>query len=424
MFDKVQQVLVAVSLILGGILGYRYASEHYPFLDDTQYLARGENCIRSFHAFAYNGPRYVDRAQNPRIAPQSPWQAEATNAKLPSIARTYSLNNAVLTRKVGGNAEIWIELSTNQYDLIIPQSDLNREGFSIYRPHDDTFEWVSGVAGDTNNSVVELYVDSNGTVWGRTLWEQQASSSTSTNLSVLTKFNEQTRRFELVEGVPDLSSSKILLDESDIFWIFVSYDAIYRYNPSTSTLKKQTNIVNGGEVVDVSESPDNTIYFSLFDPNSMVDYYTLSGKRVYQFNPASNQIDLISFPDWLEWYPPYSGLLVDTQGSLWLGSLARRDVNGGWKPVHRPYAGRYRRNETGRGWWSAPRIMMESSDGRLWFTKFMDTGGLVDGTGWYDPQTQKGCMFTNYYTNVVEDSNGFVWAVVDGTLYKYDLYKP
>jgi hypothetical protein len=66
--------------------------------------------------------------------------------------------------------------------------------------------------------------------------------------------------------------------------------------------------------------------------------------------------------------------------------------------------------------------IIESSDGTLWFEKFMDTSGAFgQGTGWFDPETGEGCRFTIEATSIVEDSNQTLWIVADEILYSYAL---
>ena len=65
--------------------------------------------------------------------------------------------------------------------------------------------------------------------------------------------------------------------------------------------------------------------------------------------------------------------------------------------------------------------MFESSDGRLWFSKYLDAPHLGEGTGWLNPQINAGCLITTRPTTLVEDDDQQLWIAVEGVLYSSDL---
>ena len=119
-----------------------------------------------------------------------------------------------------------------------------------------------------------------------------------------------------------------------------------------------------------------------------------------------------------EW-PAFNGLMVDDVGRLRLGSIGYLDTQQNWKLLH-PDPEEYFRNRVSYVWAPAA-LMLESSDGILWFGKYLDTGGQGEGTAWYDPETNEGCLFTNIPATVIEDENRQLWLVADGGLYRYSL---
>jgi len=72
---------------------------------------------------------------------------------------------------------------------------------------------------------------------------------------------------------------------------------------------------------------------------------------------------------------------------------------------------------------ATPHLMLESSNGLLWYKKYLDMGINHEGTAWYDPRTGQGCMFTNLAVNIIEDSKQQLWLVANGELYK-NLLRP
>jgi hypothetical protein len=137
---------------------------------------------------------------------------------------------------------------------------------------------------------------------------------------------------------------------------------------------------------------------------------------LYQFVPKSNEIVLIDIPDGT--WPIFTGMLVDHRDRLWLGAIGYREPNSEWKLIH-PDPQEYFRH-AGDIYWAPPSLMLESSNGILWYKKFLDDT-RASGTAWYDPQTGDGCMFTNLAVNIIEDSEQQLWLVADGKLYKAPL---
>jgi hypothetical protein len=64
--------------------------------------------------------------------------------------------------------------------------------------------------------------------------------------------------------------------------------------------------------------------------------------------------------------------------------------------------------------WDLPEVVLESTDGRLWFRS-------TNGTVSLNPQKGDWCWFTTYQSNIVEDSNRVLWMIADGTVHQYDL---
>jgi hypothetical protein len=112
-------------------------------------------------------------------------------------------------------------------------------------------------------------------------------------------------------------------------------------------------------------------------------------------------------------------MLVDHKGRLWLGAMGYLDTNGRWRLIH-PHP-RENFKHLGEAFWTPPTLILESSNGLLWYTDAKDMSGIGDGTAWYDPETRKGCLFTNLGSYMVEDAERQLWMSADGNLYRYPL---
>jgi hypothetical protein len=88
-------------------------------------------------------------------------------------------------------------------------------------------------------------------------------------------------------------------------------------------------------------------------------------------------------------------------------------LDGSWHLIH-PYP-EQAFDHAGDYLWVPPSLLMESSDGKLWYNRYMD--GQGDGTAWYDPKTGEGCLFADYPSTLIEDSKQQLWMAAGGKLY-------
>jgi hypothetical protein len=372
------------------------------------------SCIKSFHQFSYGGPE-PRAAEREVIPPDLPWQRKLNSSNLPDVGYPYTLNQTELARSIDGHPEIWFYLGDRYFALNV------QKGIAIYLPNSQALEVIPRYVDDTDLYVKELYIDSQGAIWGSVSWDNLADYPDLTGVPVLSKFNENTRRFEFVEGVFEtplheeinyIDATEIVLDHNDIFWIFANDGQIYRYDPVAQTTMRRDGL--GTQVVYTALSSDGDIYFSLNDWNPGLMMHQGS---LFRLSTASEEITVVEVP---EGWPLYAGLLVDRSEQLWLGAIGYRDLSNNWQLLHAPYLRTYA-DHLGQYMWAAPKILFEGSDGRLWFNKYLDSGLNAEGTAWFDPETKQGCMVTNVPTNVIEDADQRLWMTVDGVLYSYSL---
>jgi hypothetical protein len=104
--------------------------------------------------------------------------------------------------------------------------------FIIYQPDSRKWKTISADIGDTGLFVQNLFVTSDGSVWGKTVWDTVHRHSDLKNVPVLSKFNENTQRFEFAKGILKVPFTQtyslslpwpnILLAKNNIFWIFAN----------------------------------------------------------------------------------------------------------------------------------------------------------------------------------------------------------
>jgi hypothetical protein len=106
-----------------------------------------------------------------------------------------------------------------------------------------------------------------------------------------------------------------------------------------------------------------------------------------------------------------------------MGVMGWRTALGKWVKFN-PYMNEYMLMNEIQGlsrFYLPPRIVYESSDGRLWFIldRTEEWKTLRSGIAWYDPNTNEGCWFTTDGFNIVEDDNDQLWILTGKDLYSY-----
>ena len=307
--------------------------------------------------------------------------------------------------------------------------------FIIYSPELQSWKVISGNIEGTDFYVNDLFVTIDGNIWGSTAGNYyKGNPILEDRVPVLSKYNEHTEEFEFSSGAfevnivkpddtklawaPYFSHIDVVLDtKEDVFWIFVKDDGIYRYDPVMQITHKWVEI-DLEMFFDPVSSPDGSIFVDDFSPEKNIEpYFHIYDGALLQFFPDTKEIVPLDIPD--EPWPWFSGWLVSSADELWLGAIGFQDEGKSWQLLH-PDTENYFKN-IANPTWATPYLMMESSNGLLWYQKNLDMGINHEGTAWYDPQTERGCMVTNIATNLVEDTNQALWLVADGKLYKYQL---
>jgi hypothetical protein len=370
---------------------------------------KNRRCITSFRRFAYHGPRY-DTPIAVDILPLPPWQLEA---ELPSGYQRHDIQ-AKTARSGDGYQEIWLG-DWLPYDpaMIVYHTELGR------------WEEISPYVGDTRLFVLDLFLTTNGSLWGSVKWETSYPPLIRST-PVLARFNDDTRAFEFEQNVLEVPVStgpqilrfpKILLDEQDVFWIFVDGDGIYTYDPALQRTERKTDFPDNFVVDTAALAPDGTIYI---EHNQGWPNNRLTEDAIFQFFPETGELVSLDAPD--EKWPNFDGMVVDHMGRLWLGSIGYREPSGDWHLMINNLREYLRHVDSGNyRYWVAPYVMLESSTGILWYQKYFDTGPGATGTAWYDPDTGRGCLFTNQPAFVIEDAVQRLWLAAGGNLYSYSL---
>ncbi len=344
----------------------------------------------------YNGFSYSIKANtenqlypglNMFVSPPSPWQILTSLPEFIGKTKGKQRNVTVIqTRELDNHLEIWVRIS----------SELNEPGsLAMYRM--DTGKWEV-----IPEQITKLSIDKNGSIWGS--HSGSSSAIIPVDNRILSKFNEQTRTFTVVKDVQNLASgverdgiyyySDVLLDKDGMFWILVPIDGIYKYNPTTGDVKKFFDLP--GTFSDATIAANGTIYVLIHD-----QFYQ-DGKLVTQsllklYVPETGKVGEFPLVYNLEPYPYPNNILIDTRGRVWLDSVAYIGEDGELYQIQRsPLFLSPVREVDGDYRYKMARIILGSSDGRLWFLH--PNNGMI----YLDPDKGQWCWFTTYQSNIRE----------------------
>lgn len=381
-----------------------------------------DNCIAPFNVFAYEvpeSPNSNDREFFEKSLPPDPWLVESDlpESSLGSFVE-FTIEES---RSYPNYVEIWVKRHTISNAYFEDKADDYQ--FLVYRT--DTKDWRI-VQSEVENSglfVKSLYVLSDNSIWGSNAWDKDAKV---TEQIVLSKFNEISQSFEFVYEVQDIPAigiepngfrpwSEVVLDSTDRFWIFAPRDSIYSYNPDTNEIINHVKI-SDYYVTDAAVAQNGSIYIA---PGGSSGFLIKRGDLLL-FDSQIKEIVPVKLP--LMPWPHFSSLLVDKSGGLWLDAIGRRSVSGEWHKLHDQTWNYLRKMMINHAWnwYIPPRVVLESSDGRIWFASELrdsDRGGIA----WIDPNTYEGCWLTNFGNNIIEDQQHTLWIVADEKLYKHNL---
>ncbi|HEX2909091.1 MAG TPA: hypothetical protein VHO69_19615 [Phototrophicaceae bacterium] len=391
------------------------------WLDSSQIKAQNEvgnrECLETFETFAY-----ASYPQNPRVIEPSSHSSWYKVASLPSqINQDFPIFNQVrVTRMTDDSEEVWITG--------------NGVGFAVYDVNHQEWKLIPRTVFSTDYVVGQLFVANDGAIWGQNIPTGQHVNPEFQEIPLLSRFNETTTRFEIpadtmhgsvlpqrASSIPQFAGSTIphiLVDNDGLFWLIVSNDGIYKFDPVLETYERQSGL--DFSVSQAALSTDGSLY--LWSPNTQIppsasfrERLTLPSDSIWHFSLEARSFALIDLPD-RDW-PIFNGMLVAQSGQLWLGAIGFRDLDHTWHLIH-PNIDEYLDN-AGNYKWGPPRLITESSDGRLWYVR--DTDGAGEGTAWYDPQLGEGCLIMHHAANIVEDANQQLWMVANGHLYRHSL---
>lgn len=398
-------------------------------LTATPALLSGKACIPPLDSFAFSlsggertGPKPYDQ-----LPPSDEWQFITA---VPRASHQKVLDNGIATldtiQTIEGKDAIWVRITGEHTKLARYQINNNQWQDVDIRPENAQEELEIGVSPI-------LATDKNNFVWLPR--NRGPSIGLEMNTPVLSVYNEKNGKFKTILTIKDFLGAQsitqinridiadVQMDSKGNFWLILSFVfdgknqdyQLFSFSPSTHQLKRYlTNLeysyLNNASFV---ISPSDVIFLLDGEKNTLIQY-SISNDKSKTIN-IPDQIILNSNqpnPNMRS-----ANLFLDSHQRLWIDDRGWLDLSpqGDWHIVIRsPIFIYYMYYGSGTWSWLHPTFSRESIDGRLWYSS-------LRGTGWVNPKTAEWCMFTTYPSNVVKDSDGNLWIIADGNLYKYSL---
>jgi hypothetical protein len=378
-------------------------------------------CLPSITNFAYPiGDTGAKRPMPVDKLPPENWKVVTSTPDFPyGRVPGDDLADLEVLQNLNSKDRIWVRITGKQYHLAYYQIDTG---------YWKTIEKIAGYSEQDSFSP-QLFLDQNNTIWiaGNPTKVEGIGADT----MLLGTYDESSQQFKSVlalKDLPDFTPAKriytvdithIQMDDKGDLWFFLSIAEwnketkyrLFKFSPLNHTLEVHladlnlTDYNTGSLVI----SPENILYL-LSTPKSDTQKASL-----ILYNPANEKIKNIVVPGDLS---SLSSLFWDDHQRLWINDDVWLDLfpGGYWNRIIKSPI--FIMVMPGSGLWSRsyPVYSLETDDGRLWYS------ARYRGTGWVDPSTGKWCLFTSHPSNVVRDSEGYLWLIASGKLYR-SLFK-
>lgn len=346
-----------------------------------------DQCLMPFDEFAYS----LNHGFAESVTPLKPWHAIPDGP--------FDLDRVVLSRTSQDGPEIWMDNGV------------------VYGAQSGIWRSVDLEVSDPPTFRVTeiLPTFSNGDVWA------EARSSTvqdSVNPFELTlvKFNAEKGDFELPVSfqtikLPTFPLTIIETTTGDTVWV-IPGTGLFEYDLAAASFRRISSLPDMHIDSFAVDREAASIYLSLrLDSESAAYSELMQEGMLMKLDLATGELTPVALPT-DEW-PRQTAVHMDAFNRLWLGAAGYLQ-RGRWISV----VPGMRADGTQPHPLANP--MFSSSDGRVWFVRWTDRYTSEQGMAWYDPETGDGCMFTNKTTfRMIEDSDGNLWTVFDGKLYRY-----
>jgi hypothetical protein len=378
---------------------------------------KSEDCIEPLESFAYSVNVESDPSvKKTKILPGHPWIIET---KIPTDEYQDGNNtplNLVNIFNTDLFKEIWILRTTYDKETLTFKKE-----YLIYNTQDKSWKNIPAELFPGKIDVGSILITKKGDIFGINEFINGVDWKETQDIGdyyLISVFNRESGKFVVDKNSKNplyfQSNSKrqILFDPKGILWIIDENGTITNYdlyNGKFNQVIKLDNVIIDNETI----APDGSIYFM----DAHISYGTEIAV-IYHYQPANKtieEIELVNIEPVLDSF--FSGIKVDDKGRIWFGDIGWRDENGIWHRYLTPplfltdrmYEGRYKYYFNQEG--SNGSIVAYTSDESVWFSS-------MNGLTRSNANEEKWCWVTTESSNIIEDSNGYAWILVDNKLYK------
>lgn len=301
----------------------------------------------------------------------------------------------ILLRPRKGYDEFWIGVFNGP-------DDEASSNYLIYRT--DTKEWSQAPIPPR----FDIFLDANNGVWSKIISKDKS-------VPILYRLDESTNQFVPIMDKTNILNdgyipSNIKVDANGLFWFILSdndnkISSLYSFDPKTLEAKLHLT----GNYADSIEIDKND--------NVYILQYQSDGLTLVRYNPSTGET-LSDIPHTDDVYGNLSSMYIDHESRLWISDFVWLDLSLSEigvpfiiirSPVFIDYLG-----YMDRYLWMRPRIILQSIDGRLWYSS-------TRGDAWFNPTDGQWCLFTTDNSIIFEDSEYNLWMMIDNSLYELRL---
>lgn len=274
----------------------------------------------------------------------------------------------------------------------------------IYRP--DMATWVRGPIIPFAGAHRNVAMTEDGTIW--------YGSSDNRDPYLIYRYEESNGQFKsAVEKRGAFTSAYVVdleVDHKGLLWLLVHESennndivSLYSFDPVKSELLRHISDV---------------VYSNIVIANDDSVYAMKTVDKLMHYFPATKQSETYDLPTDNDSAGNPVSLYLDGRSRLWVSDRGWFDFSSNENPlwftiIRSPIFIDYI-HPHGRYVWFRPEILLESSNGLLWFAS-------SKGTVQLDPATGQWCLFTTYASQLLEDHNHNLWMLINGALYNYHL---
>jgi hypothetical protein len=367
----------------------------------TQSATNLENpmCLESETTFAFRAYDENIKKDVKEVLPTFPWSFEIEiPVDLQSGERYVSLSLTIIDNN--GAEEIWI--LENSVDA---SGELNRTLF-VYDTKKKKWDKLLNIFEELPLSTLSIYKSDSGDLF----LTGQYNDLLNVRKSFIAKYSLEQERFFILSDFKDgIPVGMTVFDPvKGTFWIATVNNFLFNVDPINPETIRQFEIPPDlGILTDLKINSENTLYLL-----SVLEAYP--NNKITIFKSDTNEFQQVHYSNYMN-LDYFSSLFVDKNRNLWLGDQAWKTPEDIWYQTIRSSVFVSNQVPEWSGYrWDTPSIILESSNGFLWF---QSVNGMIS----LDPSRGEWCWFTTYQSNIVEDSDRNLWMIADNKLYKLPL---